>query len=197
MSTNVRSSLEESLRVEAAEQLERILADRHFVAAPRGSRFLRYVVEQALAGRADEIKELVIAMDVYARAADYDPKADSTVRVEASRLRVRLQRYYTEEGARDPIRITIPKGTYVPRFERVQSVAAARAIEAAGPLPEAGPRPPGQITERRIATVDRRRADRVGVPWAVLLLAGMAMTPARAARAGSVFIRWARSPSAT
>ena len=130
MNTSVSSPVDQRLRVDVAEQLERILADEHFVSSERSSRFLHYVVEQTLAGKAGEIKELVIATELYARAAAYDPKADSTVRVEASRVRGRLHGYYAQKGARDPIRITIPKGTYVPRFERAEPVEASVDVGA-------------------------------------------------------------------
>jgi tetratricopeptide (TPR) repeat protein len=124
MTAEILAPLDERLRVDAAAQLERILADELFIAADRTARFLRYIVEQTLAGRAAEIKELVIAVEVYARSSTYDPKRDSTVRVEAGRLRAKLQRYYERSGIHDPIRITIPKGTYVPEFVRT-SVAAS------------------------------------------------------------------------
>jgi tetratricopeptide (TPR) repeat protein len=100
------------------QQLERILADRRFASSERNSGFLRYVVTRTLEGRADEIKEIVVATELYGRSSDYDPKVDSIVRVEATRLRSKLQSYYEQEGNRDPVRITVPKGTYVPRFER-------------------------------------------------------------------------------
>jgi tetratricopeptide (TPR) repeat protein len=102
-------------------QLDRILADSRFASADRSSRFLRYVVENTLSGRAGEIKEIVIATEFYGRSSDYDPKTDSIVRVEASRLRAKLDSYYEHQGAKDPLRITIPKGSYVPKFERISS----------------------------------------------------------------------------
>lgn len=103
---------------EIISQLERILADRRFTSSDRNASFLRYVVERALEGKAEEIKEMVIATDLYGRSSSYDPKIDSIVRVEATRLRSRLREYYEQEGRLDPIRITIPKGTYVPQFEK-------------------------------------------------------------------------------
>ena len=121
----VLASLDTPQHAEVAEQLERILADVRFVSSERSSSFLRYVVERTLAGRASEIKELVIAVELYARTTGYDPKADSTVRVEASRVRARLQDYYTHKGAFDPIRIAIPKGAYVPTFDRNHVVPVA------------------------------------------------------------------------
>jgi Tol biopolymer transport system component len=81
------------------------------------SRFLRFVVEQTLEGRASRIKEYVIATDVFDRPDDYDPQADSTVRTEATKLRGRLNRYYETEGREDNVVISVPKGTYVPVFE--------------------------------------------------------------------------------
>ena len=86
--------------------------------AGRNSRFLRHVVEMTLEGRTSEIKEVVIATEIYGRSWDYDPKVDSIVRVEASRLRSKLRSYYEQEGAQDPMRITIPKGSYVRQSER-------------------------------------------------------------------------------
>lgn len=120
-------------------QLERILAGPRFAGAQRTSSFLRFVVERTLAGRAEEIKELVLAAELYGRGSDYDPKADSVVRVEASRVRARLHDYYEQAGRTDPIRIEIPKGSYVPRFEACGAVspvdppapiAAGRAVWA-------------------------------------------------------------------
>jgi tetratricopeptide (TPR) repeat protein len=113
---------------EVLQQLERILGSHRFAAAERSSRFLRFVVEKAVAGASGEIKEVVIASEIYGRAADYDPKTDSVVRVEASRLRTKLKDYYAAEGALDPVRITIPKGAYIPQFERIaQSMSPAGA----------------------------------------------------------------------
>lgn len=121
-------------RTEILQQLERILADRRFVTSERNSRFLRYIVEKTLAGESGAIKEVVIATDLYGRAADYDPKIDSIVRVEASRLRTKLQSYYDEAGSGDAIRIVVPKGTYVPQFEQqAQQTPPVIAVEPVVP----------------------------------------------------------------
>lgn len=117
MSITTRAPIGARQRALVSEQLERILIDPRFSSSARSSRFLRYVVERRLAGEEDEIKEVVIAFELYERASSYDPKVDSTVRVEASRVRAKLERYYATSGAEDAIRIVIPKGTYVPRFE--------------------------------------------------------------------------------
>jgi hypothetical protein len=97
-------------------QLQRILASSAFADAERGSRFLRFVVEAALDGRAGEIKEYVIGVEVLGRSPSFDPKTDPIVRVEAGRLRARLNSFYQSEAKRDAILISLPKGGYVPEF---------------------------------------------------------------------------------
>ena len=85
---------------------------------------MRYIVERQLAGDDAALRETAIGLEVYGRPASYDPKTDPIVRVEASRLRSRLREYYESEGANDPIRIDMPKGSYVPSFERRIAVVA-------------------------------------------------------------------------
>jgi TolB-like protein/Flp pilus assembly protein TadD len=76
--------------------------------------FLRYVVEQTLAGRSGEIKEYVVGVEVFGRGNDFDPRLDSIVRVEARKVRTKLAEYYASAGARDPVSIELPKGSYAP-----------------------------------------------------------------------------------
>ena len=99
------------------QQLQAILASRSFVTATRARRFLTYIVEQTLAGQTDAIKELVLGTEVFDRPADFDPKVDTIVRVEAGKLRKRLEEYYADEGVSAAVRIEVPKGTYVPQFQ--------------------------------------------------------------------------------
>jgi TolB-like protein/Tfp pilus assembly protein PilF len=101
---------------EAQAELERILGSRTFAGAKSARSFLRYVVEETLAGRGDQIKEYVVGVAVFDRGEGYDPRADAVVRVEATRLRNRLREYYEGEGRDDRIRIELPKGAYVPVF---------------------------------------------------------------------------------
>lgn len=110
--------------------LGRILASPRFANAERLSRFLRYIVEQTLAGAADGLKEFVVATAVFDRDASYDPRIDAVVRVEAGRLRSRLAEYYAEHGSAEPIRIHVPKGGYVPAFERRRDVLPPQTREA-------------------------------------------------------------------
>src|SRR5262245_27366814 len=82
------------------------------------TRFLKYVVEQALAGASDQVKEYVIGVEVFQRDQQYDPRLDSIVRVEAKRLRTKLDEYYAGPGSNDAVIIRIPRGSYVPLFEQ-------------------------------------------------------------------------------
>ncbi len=98
-------------------QLARILASDRFDASERNRRFLRYVVEECLAGRTQQIKAYSIAVSVFNREPSFDPQSDPIVRLEAGRLRRSLEHYYLTAGRNDAIRIVVPKGGYVPHFE--------------------------------------------------------------------------------
>jgi Tol biopolymer transport system component len=106
----------------ARRQLERILASPGFLRNERMSRFLRFLAEQHLEGHGNQLKESVIAVEVFGRKPDHDPSQDSIVRTEAGRLRGRLAEYYVGEGKDDEIVIELPKGGYTPVF-RVQAPA--------------------------------------------------------------------------
>jgi TolB-like protein len=99
------------------EQLDRILSSDVFATAGRHSRLLRYLVERTLAGEGGQLKEYVLGTEVFDRADTYDPRIDSIVRVEVRRLRSRLEEYYREQGADDPLVIVIPRGNYVPVWQ--------------------------------------------------------------------------------
>jgi adenylate cyclase len=143
-------------------QLQRIVSCREFDASDRNRRFLQHVVEETLAGRAERIKAYSIATSTFGRDASFDPAADPIVRIEAGRLRRSLERYYLTVGQHDPIRIDIPKGSYVPAFRPAPSRPAAAnrpASDAPGPGPlTAGPWPPAAGTAAMIAaTASARR----------------------------------------
>jgi tetratricopeptide (TPR) repeat protein len=108
---------------EVRAELERILASQFFVGARRPSDFLRFVVETCLNGGGARIKEYLIGVDVFGRSHQYDPRLDPVVRIEAGRLRTKLGQYYAGPGTDDPIVIDLPKGSYVPEFNRQSSAA--------------------------------------------------------------------------
>src|SRR5215510_6362190 len=112
-------------------QLERIVESPVFNKSARLTAFLRFVVEQTLTGQGDNLKEQVLALELYGRGAAFDSGPDPIVRVDARRLRDKLREYYAGALA-DPIVISLPKGSYVPVFEQGD---AARLMIA--PAPEA------------------------------------------------------------
>jgi TolB-like protein len=119
-------------RDEVVRQLDRLLASEAFANAERGRRFLRYVVDRTLAGEGDQLKEFVIGVDVFDRGDEYDPRIDSIVRVEAGRLRNKLEQYYSCAGDEDPVRISVPRGSYVPEFGwRAVAVGVSERVEDA------------------------------------------------------------------
>ena len=117
MGTAIDPGLADGIR----EHLERIMFAQKFEASQRNRRFLRYVVEEALAGRANRIKAYSIATIALGRGEDFDPQIDPIVRIEAHRLRRALEYYYITVGKDDRIRIDIPKGSYVPAFHSVEA----------------------------------------------------------------------------
>src|SRR6202167_844058 len=120
------------------ELVERIVASPCFVKSPRLCSFLIYICDLFLRGRADEINELNIGEALFDRPANYDPSADGIVRSHASRLRQRLDQYFSEEGAQEPIRLLIPKGGYMPVFEprtrpHSETLSFARSADPVAP----------------------------------------------------------------
>src|SRR5260370_1181677 len=109
----------------ARRQLERVLQSPGFVRNDRLSRFLRFVVEQHLEGRDDELKESLLSFELFGRKPVYDPRHELIVRTEAGRLRARLSQYYTGEGQGDALVIELPKGGYAPKFRQAAESAAA------------------------------------------------------------------------
>jgi TolB-like protein len=118
-------------RDEAIGQVDRVLASEVFASTSRLSRFLRFVAERALAGESERLKEYVIGLEVFDRDERYDPRVDSIVRVEAGRLRTKLEQYYQGAGRDDAIVIRMQKGSYAPSFERRIGAPAAPAASAA------------------------------------------------------------------
>src|SRR5215471_4720695 len=105
--------------------LAKVLTAPSFAASARLSRLLRFIVEQTLSGRAHELKEYTLGVDVFDRGEKFAPKIDPIVRVSAGKLRQKLLEYYEGPGAEDEIRIVVPRGSYVPIFRLVGTKAPA------------------------------------------------------------------------
>ncbi len=107
-------------------QLNRLVQSEEFKNSHRLQALLSYLVTQTLNGNAHLLKGYTIGVDVFERSADFDTNNDPIVRVQAGKLRKKLEHYYLTEGLGDPVRIALPKGTYVPVMESVQ---AERAVQ--------------------------------------------------------------------
>ena len=114
-------------------QLDRILGSELFRRSERLSAFLRYVTEEALSGRGDVLKEQALGSELYGKGAEFDGSADPIVRVDARRLRDKLREYYSE-FPREPIIITLPKGTYQPAFAENLAAQAPSALKPVSPV---------------------------------------------------------------
>jgi hypothetical protein len=109
------------------QQIDHIIKSHSLRGSESLCRLLQYLAKQAIDHPDAPLKEYQIATEVYGRHADFDPQSDSTIRVQAGRLRLKLAEYYAGEGAADPILVKIPKGSYHLVFE-------ARTMEP-GPQP--------------------------------------------------------------
>jgi hypothetical protein len=116
-------------------ELVSILDGPAFHGSARSRAFLRFVVEEALAGRQGLLKERTIGTAVLGKASDYDTGADSTVRVRANEVRKRLATHYDQFEPKAGIRIELPLGTYAPRFNSVAVPAAPKVEQVPHPPP--------------------------------------------------------------
>jgi hypothetical protein len=108
--------------IEIRSELERIRGSHSMSGCNRLLQLLNFVVESTLKGDASHLKETTIGVEVFGRSPDYDPKVDTIVRSQAWRLRAKLRKYYSSEGANDPMVIDIPTGQYVPSFHAREHV---------------------------------------------------------------------------
>ena len=111
-----------------AEQLNRILGSKAFRQADRLKRFLSFIVEEAIAGRGERLKEFVVGVEVFGKAESFDPRNDPIVRVQARRLRAQLSRYYREEASESELLIELPKGGYEPTFRVTKTPSVRRVV---------------------------------------------------------------------
>ena len=145
-------------------ELNALLASGLFSRAPSLENLLKYVCERHFEGHSEAVKEYNIAVEALGRPADFDQKRDSIVRVEAYRLRRRLNEYYSGPGAEHAVHILIPQGQYVPKF-------VCRQIAEPPPAPEPITSLPAVI-EPAVITVDRKAR-----PWIWYAVAcGLALT---------------------
>ncbi len=103
-------------RQEILDQLKRITDSPLFRNSRRYPALLGYIVDEALAGRGDSLKERTLGISVFGRPNDYDTNADPVVRISAGEVRKRIAQYYHSPGHDRELRIEIPLGCYLPKF---------------------------------------------------------------------------------
>jgi TolB-like protein len=164
------------------QQLARICGTEEFQRSKRSRRFLNYIVEETLAGRAGRIKAYSVAISVLDRDDTFDPQTDPMVRIEASQLRRRLERYYLTQGVNDPVIIDLPKGGYVPVFR------AAAGLDP--PADTDTPPSPGTASRRLSAAVLATALLAVSVIALALfrMPAGKTSAPAFATKANPIIL---------
>jgi hypothetical protein len=110
------------------QQIERLTKSHSLRGSESLRKLLEYLARQSVEHPDAPLKEYQIATEVYGRQANFDPQSDSTIRVQAGRLRMKLAEYYATEGANDPIVVRIPKGSYHLVFETRQAPLAQQAV---------------------------------------------------------------------
>ena len=152
-------------------QLEKLLRASGFASSPRRSQLLRYLVEQSLAGKGEQISEYGIGIDIFERPDSFDPRLESIVRTETSRLRQKLKEYYAGAGREDDIVIEIPQRSYAPAIT-FRAVAVSKEPESKPALAPSS----------------------VRFPWPKVLVPGLAVVIVLAFLAGRVGFRFNSFP---
>ena len=153
--------------------VERIVASPHLAKSGRLCAFLQFVCEETLLGRGDQLNEQKIGVQVFERKLDYDSGEDNIVRSHASRLRQRLEAYFLREGQGEPLRLTLPRGAYVPQF-----TPSLPIVEGPGYTPPPEDAPLSPETEQTAPVGSGRQP--VSGMTGILALALIAMTVAAA-----------------
>src|SRR5579864_6504487 len=126
-----------------AAEVERILQSSTFRNSEALRRLLRFLADKRLSGEADQLKEYSVGIDALGKPATYDPRQDSTVRIQIGRLRQKLAEYYRTEGKHDPFVVDLPKGHFKLTCEEIPPVADAAVAgengHAAAPAALASP----------------------------------------------------------
>ena len=130
---------------EISRQIEKMLTDPHFSHSEILRNFLKFIVTETIEGRSNCLKEYTIALNVLNKPITFKPKENCIVRIHAVRLRKALVDYYTTSGAMDDIRITLPKGNYVPDFTDNMDYVL-NSVLSHQPLPQVGPYMDGHMT---------------------------------------------------
>src|ERR1700761_7471674 len=118
------STFTDEEKLAANQQLERLLANPYFSNSRRFPSFLRFIVRQTLSGRTDLLKERTLGVEVFGKHAEYDTANDPIVRVTAAEIRKRIAQYYQDPAHEHELRLSLPPGSYVPKFDPPHSFRA-------------------------------------------------------------------------
>jgi hypothetical protein len=190
--------LETEKDIELLQQhLKEVIDGPAFKASQRSGQFLKYIVDQAIAGHFESLKERVIGIELFSRSPTYDTGEDAIVRVTASEVRKRLLQHYGKDGANSEFRISLPLGAYIPEIARKTRSSAngnsqrrgtGTALDQAADMPHVellqGPvhTPPGDV-----AVEPSRSRIRARILW-LSLIAGLCTL----ALTASAVIAWNR-----
>ena len=155
-------------RDQCFQQIEKLTKSHSLHSSESLCKLLRYLAEHSLDHPGIALKEYQIATEVLGRPAGFDPQSDSTVRVQAGRLRVKLAEYYGQEGVDDPVLVEIPKGSYALTF-------TLRPMKSAGPVLAAIP---VEQQEKKTPVLSSNRGWPVAVIVLSVLLASSFITSA-------------------
>jgi hypothetical protein len=153
------------------EQLERLLTSSYFSHSKRFLIFLRFVVQHALAGQGDLLKERTLGVEIFGRSPDYDTATDPIVRVTAGEIRKRIAQYYQEPGREEELRISLPSGSYMPHFQWPRAREPEAEPVNIEPQPVVEPVLPAETSSSHVHS---RR-------WALAAVTGLAVVAAVAA----------------
>jgi hypothetical protein len=124
-----------------SKQIDRLAASRTLHGSESLCKLLRYLAQHAIDQPGAPLKEYQIATEVFGRRSDFDPQSDSTIRVQAGRLRAKVAEYYSAEGDGDPVVVELPKGSYLLTFRhRALPSKAAEFIAPPLEIPHATPK---------------------------------------------------------
>lgn len=163
---------------DARTELARILSSPEFILSDRGRRFLQFIVNETLEGRAAYLKAFTIAQEVFGRDASFDAQNDPCVRIAARQLRSAVERYYLTAGVQDSVLIEIPTGGYVPtmRWRNCSDIerAQAQAQSTSGEMTTASEQEPIEPQKRERPSIRWIVASAVFVALAVVVMASLA-----------------------
>jgi TolB-like protein len=140
------------------DHLKDVTSSHAFAGSKRTQDFLQLIVEHALEGEVDSLRERMIGAEMFGRPVDYDTGSDSVVRVKATEVRKRLAKYYLETNGNHAVRIELPSGSYVPRFIFAPPAPAAQPKGEVAP-PVLGEIAPLILVERATAPADGRSVE--------------------------------------